>query len=92
MLLLALGILLILITIVLLILWRQAAQTIQAIPSINDVVCTGTDNDNLPCKSPYYVVLALPAKYAHAALATGAVGVGCLIGAYLLGRRTQTKR
>src|SRR5438876_8912233 len=79
-LLLALGILLILASIVLLILWRKA---VLALP-VRDVTYLCSYDYTVefspsaypPC-GPTAAEIALPSDYAHAALATSAVGVGC---------------
>ena len=89
-LLLTLGVLLVAVTILLLVLWRQAIPA-QTAPS--DIYLCHFEyhpDMNQRC-GPTEAEIALPGEYAHAALATSAVGVGCFIGAYMLGRRSQTK-
>jgi len=93
-LLLAQGVLLILVTIVLLILWRKAVLSLPV--SSSTFLCSYNLTIDMPPSAyppcgPTAAEIALPGKYAHAALVTGAVGLGCLVGTYVLGRRSQAR-
>ncbi len=86
-----LGVVLVLASVSLLILWHHAESTHQ--PLMNEGFCNlNYDINNPPTAADCGFIPANPvpsSEYAYSALVTGTVGVGCLIGTYMLGRRLK---